>query len=124
MYGIKIIKSTKSPSYNLSINSHHICTIKERDLINDYEDFLEDPMAPNGVMVHVLNSIDKIKKDDWAIDKYADIKLIRQEVILEVTELFERTNNKDIQTDEDLNEETLRETDNQKDNSEISEPLE
>lgn len=111
MYGIRVIKNIKSPSYRLSINSQHICTIKEKDLINDYEDFLEDPMNPSGVLVYVLDSIDKAKKDSLAIDKYADIKLIRQEVILEITELFERINNKDFQTNEDLNEEMSHEAD-------------
>lgn len=124
MYGIKIKKNIKSPSYRLSINSQHICTIQEKDLINDYEDFLEDPMNPSGILIYVLNSIDKAKKDHWAIDKYADVKLIRQEVILEITELFERINNKDFQTDENLNEEIPYGADNQKDISETSEQLE
>ena len=104
MYGVKFKKNSKakSPSYRLFITSQYICSIKEKDLIEDYENFLEDPMDPNGIIIYVLNSIDK-RKRDWQIDRYNDIKLIREEVINQIVELFEKVNK--CEGEEDINNE-------------------
>lgn len=104
MYGVKFKKNSKakSPSYRLFITGQYICSIKEKDLINDYEDFLEDPTNPNGIIIYVLNSIDK-RKRDWQIDRYNDIKLIREEVINQIVELFENVNK--CEGEEDINNE-------------------
>lgn len=90
MYGIKFVKNIKSESYKLYICSQYICSVKEKDLISNYDDFFEDPMNPSGILVNILNSIERVKKDGFKIDEYTNIKSIRQEVILEVVDLFER----------------------------------
>lgn len=104
MYGVKFKKNSKakSPSYRLFITGQYICSIKEKDLIEDYENFLEDPMDPNGIAIYVLNSIDKRKKE-WSLDRYADIRLIRDEAINQVVELFESVNK--CEDEEDINNE-------------------
>lgn len=95
MYGVKIRKNLKSKSYQLYITSQYICSIKEIDLINCYEDFLEDPMNPAGIVVTVLNKIDEVKKKPgYKLDIYGNMKSIRQEVIEKIAELFETVNTK------------------------------
>lgn len=95
MYGVKIKKNLKSKSYQLYIASQYICSIKEIDLIDYYEDYLEDPMNPEGIMVTVLNKIDEVeKKPGYIIDIYGTVKLVRQEVIEKISELFETVNTK------------------------------
>ena len=95
-YGVKIKYDSKLKSYRLFIISQYICSIKEIDLINNYEDFLDDPMNPDGIMMAVLNAIDQVKKDGWNIERYADIKTIRMEVIKQISELFDTVNEKEI----------------------------
>ena len=95
MYGVKIRKNLKSKSYQLYITSQYICSIKEIDLINCYEDYLEDPMNPTGIVTTVLNKIDEVKKKPGCkLDIYGEMKSIRQEAIEKISELFETVNTK------------------------------
>ncbi len=94
-YGININYNSQYKLYQLSILGKYIYNIKENDLINNYEDYLDDPMNPDGIIVATLNAIDKVKKDGWYIEKYADIKTIRMEVIKKISELFDTVNAKE-----------------------------
>lgn len=94
-YGININYNVQWKLYKLSILGKYIYSIKESDLINNYEDYLDDPMNPDGIIVAALNAIDKVKKDDWYIEKYADIKTIRMEIIRQISELFDTVNAKE-----------------------------
>ena len=87
-YGININYNSQYKLYQLSILGKYIYNIKENDLINNYEDYLDDPMNPDGIIVATLNAIDKVKK-------YADIKTIRMEVIKKISELFDTVNAKE-----------------------------